>query len=183
MKIWKLKCVSDQYAGLLGTIDDVKRRQSFNGRPLAAEWTPVVAKKQEEDSQKELGDAPFENRIGLPVFSKRAVDTLYHLIAPYVEFLPLVCDAGAFYAVNVLPVLDAVDYAKAQYKMFPGTKRIMHFGAYAFRPEVVGKYPIFRLADEPLKKPFISDEMKETIDKARLKGMGTELVWDSDLTQ
>lgn len=82
MKIWKLKCVSDQYAGLLGTINDVKRRQSFNGRPLAAEWTPVVVKKQEEDSQKELGDAPFENRIGLPVFSKRAVDTLYHLIAP-----------------------------------------------------------------------------------------------------
>lgn len=180
MKIWKLKCVSNQYAGLQGTISDVKKRQSFNGRPLAAEWTPIVVKKHSMDSDKELGDAPFENRVGLPVFSERAVEALYPLIHQYVEFLPLICDEGNFYAVNVLPVLDAIDYSKAQYQLFPGTKRVMYFGVYAFRPEAVENYPIFRLTDEPLKKPFISDSVKNVIDKAGLKGMGAELVWDSN---
>ena len=40
--------------------------------------------------------------------------------------------------------------------------------------------PIFRLQDEVLRRPFVTDKVKEVIDRAKLKGMGEILVWDSE---
>lgn len=129
-----------------------------------------------------LGDSPFAVQVGgLPVLSKRAVNALEPILKGHAEFLPLICEEGDFYAVNVTTVLNATNWEKAKAIPFKNanTNKIMRFKKYAFLPEIVSDIPIFRLQDEVLRLPFISDRVADTIDAFQLR-IAKMLVWDSD---
>lgn len=144
MKIWKLRCVSNDDASLLGienvySFDEIR---SFNGRSLINEWKPIKVERihSKEDECKMLGDSPFAVQVGgLPVLSKRAVNALEPILKGHAEFLPLICEEGDFYAVNVTTVLNATNWEKAKAIPFKNanTNKIMRFKKYAFLPEIV----------------------------------------------
>lgn len=186
MKIWKLRCASNDYASLLGienvySFDEIR---SFNGRSLINEWKPIKVERirSKEDECKMLGDSPFAVQVGgLPVLSKRAVNVLEPILKGHAEFLPLICKEGDFYAVNVTTVLNATNWEKAKAIPFKktNTNKIMRFEKYAFLPEIVKDIPIFRLQDEILRLPFISNWVADTIDAFQLR-IAKILVWDSE---
>ena len=56
-------------------------------------------------------------------------------------------------------------YEKSIYKTFRDGKRIMSFKKYSFIPDAVDGVPLFKITDEKVRYPFVSDAFKETVEK------------------
>lgn len=179
MKIWKLDCDVDNYENLSRSDNlDLDILQSFDGRSLLKSWIPIKVKPMY------LGKRPFSNTPGflphIPVFDEKAISVLEQFLNGNSEILPLKCSVGKFYAINVTKIIRGIDYAKSDYKTFRDGKRIMRISKYYFDIEKVDKEDFFKLSDEPLKKPFVSDAFKSTVIDAGLTGFKFELVWNSE---
>lgn len=53
---------------------------------------------------------------------------------------------------------------------------------YCFQLEKVKDLKLFKLIDEPARKPFVTDEFARKIEEHNLTGFKLELVWDSEET-
>lgn len=180
MKIWKLRFEVDEYDNLMPvrafTADEI---QAFDGRKHKKRWKPLPVTRMDPEKGLELGDAPG---FTIPVFSKKALDILRPLIQDSVEELKLQFDEGEYYGINVISVLDVIDYDKSEYRKYSDGKRIMVFHKYVFRDvKEIRKHHIFKIMDEPTRWAFVSDEFKETVEKNNLTGFKFELVWDSEV--
>ena len=177
MRIWILDCDVDNYENLTWEQNvNIEYIQSFDGSKKADGWVPIKVKR--------IYDRDFSNVPGfsphIPVFDKETIDVLYDLLLENVEILPLECKYGNFYAINVIKVIDCIDYKKSKYKTYRDGKRIMRFTKYAFYEEKVKEIDIFKISDEPLKRPLVSDEFRKRVIDNNLKGFKFELAWDSE---
>lgn len=177
MKIWILDCDVNKYENLMWEKKlNIEEVQSFDGRKKINDWNPIKVKR--------MYDREFSNTPGfsahIPVFDEKALSSLRDLIEDNAEVLPLDCEEGDFYAINVTNVLDCIDYDKSQYKTFRDGKRIMRFTKYVFNPEKVTSQNLFKISDEPLKRPFVSDKFRKRIIECGLTGFVFELAWDSE---
>ena len=157
---------------------DLDEVYTFDGREKAKDWNPIQVKR--------MYDRIFSNSPGfsphIPVFDKKAVSILSDLIEGNAEILPLDCEDGEFYAINVTNIIECIDYEKSQYKTFRDGKRIMRFTKYVFQEEKIKNISLFKILDEPLKRPFVSDEFRKRVIENNLSGFVFELAWDSDVT-
>ena len=177
MKIWHLDFELDKFDNLIPvkelSLDEI---YSFNGDSKLDCWIPIAVKKMEN---KELSNAPgFYSHI--PIFDRITLEIVKDLIEGSVEVLPLLCSEGEFYAINVTEILNGIDYNKSQFKTYRDGKRIMRFVKYEFLKHIVNGKHIFKIVDEPLRKPFVSDEFRQRVLGNNLKGFKFELVWESD---
>lgn len=177
MKIWHLNFELDEFDNLKFKKDiDIDEIQSYDGRQKLIEWTPLEVVKMED---KLLSNAPgFYSH--LPVFDKKVLDVVGDLINDDVEILPLNCEHGNYFAINVVSVLDCINYEKSIYKTFRDGKRIMRFVRYEFISEKVIENHIFKIIDEPTRRPFVSDKFRQRILDSGLVGFKFELVWNSE---
>lgn len=178
MKIWILDCDVDNYENLTWKKElDIDFIQSFNGTEKIKNWNPVTVKR--------MYDREFSNTPGLsshiPVFDEKAISVLSDLLIKDAEILPLDCEDANFYAINVIKVLDCIDYEKSAYKTFRDGKRIMRFTKYAFKEKEVAGVNLFKIQEEPLKRPFVTEEFRKRVIDNNLKGFKFELAWDSEL--
>lgn len=178
MKVWKLKFELDEYENLIPdkefTVEDI---HSFDGKKQLQNWIPIKVKRMEPEKNLILSDAPG---FLFPVFSKRALDCLYSLIKSNIEILPLRFEENEYFGINVITVLDAIDYQNSDYKTFRDGKRIMAFKKYAFFNSKILNVPIFKIIDEKTRYAFVSDEFKKIVETNELTGFKFELVWESD---
>lgn len=178
MKIWQMQFDADNYDSFLPVEwPTVKEMQTFDGRCKKNEWIPLKVMRMHPERNLNLGDTPG---LFLPVFSKHAVDILFHLIEDSVELLELDFSEGQYFGIHVTNVLDVIDYDKSKYVMYSDNKKIMLFQKYAFRlcDELKNSH-IFKIVDEPLRWAFVSDTFKKKVEETDLKGFVFELVWDS----
>lgn len=176
MKIWILDCDVDTYENLTWKMGlDINFVQSFDGKEKMKDWNPVQVKR--------MYDREFSNTPGLsphiPVFDEKAINVLSDLLMGNAEILPLDCEDGIFFAINVINVIDCIDYGRSKYKTFRDGKRIMRFISYAFDEEKIKGMYLFKIKDEPLKRPFVSDEFRKRVVDSNLTGFKFELAWDS----
>ena len=89
----------------------------FDGQPLAATWRPrelVVARQKKRNP--DFPSVMLSRYI--PIFSARALEALYPLIAGSVEALPIACVPQPlpqpYFAIHVLDLVDCLDYDKSQ---------------------------------------------------------------------
>jgi len=178
MKIWQLNFELDKYDNLMPEKEfTVQEIQSFDGRKHLDNWNPIKVKRMEPEKKLELSDAPG---FLFPVFSQKAIDCLFPLICDNVEILPLEFDEKQYYGINVICVLEAIDYEKSEYKTFRDGKRIMAFKKYAFLADIVEKNSMFKISDEKTRYVFVSNEFKELVECNDLAGFKFKLVWDSN---
>lgn len=178
MKIWQLNFELDEYDNLIPIKDfTAEEIQSFDGRRHLNHWKSIKVKRMESEKGLELSDAPG---FTFPVFSRRAVECLESMISNNVELLPLDFNEGEYFGINVITVLEAIDYEKSIYKTYRDGKRIMAFKKYAFLPNIVENISIFKISDEKTRYAFVSDEFKQTVEINNLSGFKFKLVWDSE---
>lgn len=178
MKIWQLNFELDEYDNLIPVeAFSVREIQSFDGRSHLKEWKSIPVKRMEPERNLELSDAPG---FIIPVFSKTALKYLKPLIEPNVEILPLEFEEEEYYGINVITVVDGIDYEKSIYKTFRDGKRILAFKKYSFLPNKIEGIPIFKIPDERTRYCFVSDEFKDRVEINKLTGFKFELVWDSN---
>lgn len=178
MKIWKLNFELDLFDNFVPDKEfTVEEIHSFDGRTKLRNWVPIKVKRMEPEKNLALSDAPG---FLFPVFSQKALECLYPMIKNYVEVLPLKFEENDYFGINVINVLDAIDYEKADYKTFRDGKRIMAFRKYAFLSSAVRNMPIFKITDEKTRYAFVSSDFKKTVEDNGLIGFKFELVWDSE---
>ena len=178
MKVWILDCDADSFENLIISDESFNNLlKTFNGEEKNDGWTPIPVRKM-------YGDREFSNTPGfaphIPVFDNKAVSELSCMLKNEAEILPLHSENGTFYAINVTDVLDCIDYKESEYKTFRDGKRIMRFTKYSFIESIIKKHNIFKIKDEPLKRPFVSDEFKNIVQSSGLISFKFELAWDSE---
>jgi len=175
MRIWHLDFDVNEFENLQWVNLDIKEIQTYDGRPKSEGWIPRQVKR--------MYDRDFSNAPGLsshiPVFDRVAVEKLGEYLQGVTEVLPLDCNDGEFFAINVIEVLDCIDYNDSEYKSFSDGS-IMRFIKYVFNKEIVSGKHIFKIIDEPLARPFVSDEFKERVEESNLVGFKFELAWQSE---
>lgn len=77
----------------------------------------------------ELSDAPG---FTIPVFSRRAWECLEPLISKNVEILPLDFNEKEYFGINVITVLDAIDYENQFIKPIGMVKELWHLKSMFF---------------------------------------------------
>lgn len=178
MKIWQLNFELDEYDNLIPMREfSVEEIQSFDGRSHLKQWKAFPVKRMEPEKGLALSDAPG---FTIPVFSRRALECLEPLISENVEILPLNFEEKEYLGINIITILDAIDYENSIYKTYRDGKRIMAFNKYVFLPNIVENVPIFKISDEKTRYAFVSDEFKQTVEKNNLSGFKFKLVWDSE---
>lgn len=180
MNIWKLGFEVDLYDNLIARPEmGVNEFQSFDGRSKKNQWTSKVLTRMEPEKNLLLSNAPgFFSHI--PVFDKKAVDILNKYLKHTAEILPVYSKDGEFYIINIINVLDCIDYKKSKYRMFPNSDRIMIFQSYAFIEERLRGTDIFKIKDEPRRSAFVTDNFKNCVLENELSGFKFQLVWSGD---
>ena len=156
-------------------LEDIK---SFDGRRHLKDWKPLRLERFEPQKGLELGDAPgFYSHI--PIISKKAWECLKNLIDDEIELLSISFDEGEYFIINVLEILDCIDYERSEYKTF-SDGRIMRIKKYEFiRNEIYGKH-IFKLKDFAVNYAFVSDEFKSIVERNDLHGFKFVHVWSDE---
>lgn len=179
MKIWKLSSDVDNYDWVEPIpYPDLDYIQSFDGRKKAERWKISKFQRVYPEESLTLGDNP---NCFVPVFSKKAVDVLIPLIKDDSELLPIDFNEGTFFIINVITVLNVINYDKSDFIRFESSGRIMMFNKYVFNKsdELLGHH-IFKIKDEAINYPFVSDKFKSFVERNGLEGFIFELVWDSE---
>ncbi len=170
MNYYIYTCDTDNFDSLIldESIPD-RHLTCFNGTPLAGEWSPLPVRLYR---MKHRGN--FLRLKGhVPVFDERALEAIGPTTENFVEILPLSHnepDLAKIYAIHVLPILDCLDFNRADVRRF-NDGRLMSVWKYAFLEEVIGETPIFRIKDLVLNYVFVSDIFKDAVDVAELKGL------------
>ena len=100
-----------------------------------------------------------------------------------IEVLPLAFKEKPYWGINVVSVLDVLDYSKSIYRIFPNTNKIAIVEKYAIRNCAdLKNHNIFKIVDEPRGRSFVSEKFKNAVEQNNLTGFLFELVWDSDIT-
>lgn len=175
MKIYKLNFDVDNYDNLYIPGDvSADFYQMFDGNSIKGVWRKLKVKKISNKKERILGDAPG---FTIPVFSTKALNALLPLIKNDVEILPIDCDGLELYGINVLSVIDAIDYKLSDYETFRDGKRILAFHKYVFRSKQIKDRNIFKIPDERRREAFVSQLFYDTVVNNGLKGFKMELVW------
>lgn len=153
----------------------------FDGTPQAKSWWPRIMVRNHDNP---LGD--YVNKISSDVIilERKAIEKLRDIMGK-VEILPLECDFGDYWAINVLAVLECIDREKSMYKTFSkslrnGRPKIMRFIKYAFLQEVICGHHIFKNADEPKSAIFVDEVFVNTVNEHGITGFKFDLVWESE---
>jgi hypothetical protein len=179
MKIWKLTADVNNYDSMMADDSNYDYTEvTLDGTSRADGWEPVKLKRM---YGKGLPLSDFPHYYGDPIMSEKAINVLAPIIKDSVEYLPMMFDEKNYTMVNVIKVVNVVDYDKAVYKTFSDGKRILAFRKYIFRIcDDLLNNDIFKLVDEPRRAPFVSDRFKKYVEDNNLTGFEFELVWDSD---
>lgn len=117
----------------------------------------------------------------IPIFSERAIRALATYLDSNVELLPLKHPTQSFYAINVLRVIDALDYEKSEIEHVEGHPNfVRNVHRFVFKPEVIKDYSIFKIPEYKRLRVFVTDTFKEAVEANGLKGFTFELLWDSE---
>ena len=176
MKIWYL--LHDTNYEQLESVRDmpVEELRSFDGRSKIKNWKPLMVRPL-------IGKYPFADVSSvwyIPAISPKVVDLTKDLIEGQVEYLPTICVNHEYYMLNVINVVDAIDYSKAKAKFFSNSNRVMRFEKFAFYEEKLRGNHIFQLVEYPMSSIYVSDEFRQRIIDNGIKGFYFELVWDSE---
>lgn len=168
MKIYRLDFDVNNYKSIqLCDKVDGDFYQMFDGERLEKKWTIPDVCEYEEDIDLLDGDAPG---FIIPVLNKRALDLLWPIIKGDVEVLPLNKNGELLYGINVLSIIDAVDYELSTYRTYRDGKRIMSFKKISFKEDKVNDTNIFKVIDLKRGDIYVSEEFYNAVIKNNLKG-------------
>jgi hypothetical protein len=136
-------------------------------------------KEYPETAQPYLRDSDFTMYKGAIVLNARAVRVLSPLMGDAVELLPLQCEEGEFWLLNVLQVLDCLDRERTVFTYWPdgdvkGASKIF------FQAGCLEDRHIFRLPIHNYSRVYVSQAFKDLVDEHDLRGLRFELAqWET----
>jgi hypothetical protein len=153
--------------------------------PVAADWrSPPMCLRWdgfEEGGKAVACDFPIPDDSGAIVMSKRAKEALSDYLKPYGELLPLQCEEGQFWILNVTKVLDALDLAKSEWINVPGEPATLW--REAFLLDQIDGVPLFRLPPSFKKSgTYFTQQFLDVVASHKLLGLAGRSVWSEGTT-
>lgn len=186
MKIWEINTgdsidvsIEDD---LKPDIDALLRSISF-GEKIKHKWKPLKAvyKKKKGESF----HFPYLTP-GKLVLNDKSLSILKPLIVDLVEILPLQNAEYNFFICNVTNILDCVDHTKSVPIISRATNKVFSYEyMYLHEDMIIGseKRHIFKVPELVRTRIYVSDEFRNTVLDAGLKGLDFHQVWDSEFTK
>ncbi|WP_438348217.1 imm11 family protein [Paenibacillus sp. FA6] len=181
MKVYKLQNNHSKCMVLMTSDDDEGHPISsrFDGESKIKHWTPFKLK---TIYKKTYRDFPILIS-GKPVISERVKQVIAPFIENEVEFLPLLHDELELSMVNVINVLECVDWKRSDIRNYED-------GSFAGFNKLVfdfNKIPdntyIFKYKERAGTEVYVTELFKELIERNKLKGLDLTEVYDSEDTE
>lgn len=182
MKIWKLGVDFKDFKSYKLSNEDREFLLTFEKKIYASKST----KKSLENHMIELvegnvqGDFPkFWSFAGIPMISDNAKKVLYEILYPNTELIRLKTDDEMYYLINVLTILDAVDFEKSILEKLE-TGLVIGVQSYSFNKKLLQGHDIFKvyLNNKRMStEVFVSDKFKSIVEENKLKGFKFTEVW------
>lgn len=170
-----------KYANAVVSDENDALKLSFDGTSCINSWEEVKIKSPFKS--RKIADFMYYTQ-GTIIASQKAVKELYPLIGPYVEALPLQCDWGEYYALNVLALLDCIDYSASEYipfddkKTAAGVPKVLKITKHVFYEDRIRNIPIFKNVHRPRMPIYVNDDFVDLVVKLKLKGLEFKPVWE-----
>lgn len=174
MKIFELRARANDFQNLV--LADAKKYrvlELFDGTPRGRTWKPLAVRMMH--LERPSSDFP-SLATDVPVFSARAAKALEEWLLLSGELLPLLCDAGEYYAYNVTTRLPALDQKKSELTRFE-TGEIMMIDKPVFIRKIVADATIFKLTEKDISPVYVTDAGKRKIERAKVTGCRFREVW------
>ena len=122
--------------------------------------------------------------VGTVLFNQKAKDCLERVFGDYVEFVPAKYQDDIYYIVNVLNVIDGINYERSEFRK-TGDGKPYAVNKFSFKPNIVKNIPIFKVffwKNIYGSDIFVSQEVKDIVEANGLTGFSFEEVWRDDET-
>ena len=101
------------------------------------------------------------------------------------EMLPLSSKDGDYSVVNILTVLDCVDYVNSRYVSLKARAtdrypRILRFEKCSLLPEAIHGHHIFRIINHPKSRLYVDEVFVNEVVKQGITGFAFEQIWASE---
>ncbi|QAA34158.1 imm11 family protein [Clostridium manihotivorum] len=182
MKIWKIDKNVNDFAGFFLEDEDNKAiLEEFLDKGIYIDkWSELELRAC--DTDKPFADCLHLWSGGNPlIVSEKAKEIMSSKFNEHVQFLPMIYkrDNKNYYVMNILSIIDCVDYEKSDLKILMD-KYIIDVNKYCFN-ENAKKVPIFKIyLDGVIKRidSFVNDEFKNLIEDSGLEGFKFTEVFD-----
>ncbi|WP_202081757.1 imm11 family protein [Caldalkalibacillus salinus] len=176
MKIWLLNNNIDgyEYFGYKNEKDAKVFTFGFRGNRMADQWEKVELVTYENGKESDFPGFPT------PIFSSTAKQVLDEIISGAVEFLPIYHKNGTYYALNVINIVNGLDYNKSLLIRDKELDIVNDVKRYSFIEDVVRVESIFKLPEFRATRIFVTDLFKKRVEETGLVGFEFHEVWDSE---
>ena len=146
-------------------------------------WEPRQVWYHPAEFRSNKGIANFPGWSSGIVCDAEAITILKKLISEHAEFLPLAFTSSTiidttYSAINVLRILDCLDYKRSEFTYFKNTGNIRKVRKFEFKPNSIGGVSIFKLPILRSIRTYVTDEFKELVEDNNLTGLRFGKVWE-----
>lgn len=152
----------------------------FDGQPRSGSWKPVEMRRlkvSEQGNPLQPCDFPACSGGDMLIMSRAAREKIGSCLEQYGELLPLSCDEGEFWALNVTKLLSVLDESSSQLLRASDTGAILMIRKYSFRHADLGQADLFKLSQTIRGLIYVTDNFVELIKWSGLTGLEFVLVW------
>ena len=191
MRIYRMKADLDEKNVSFLDLLDLEAFMKFNkelrrGLPVSDEFRFVKLERDKSKTREtEFMDcSKLWITTGIVLFNQKAKDCLEGVFGDYVEFVPAKYQDDIYYIVNVLNIIDGLNYEKSEFEK-RDNGRPYSINKFSLRPNIVNNISIFKLfLEESIYSTeiFVSQEVKDIVEANGLTGFSFEEVWRDDET-
>ena len=191
MRVYRMEAdLAEKNVTFLGLLDHesfMKFDQELRrGLPVSDAFRFVELERDNSDlREKEFMDcSKLWIAVGTVLFNQKAKDCLERVFGDYVEFVPAKYQDDIYYIVNVLNVIDGINYERSEFRK-TGDGKPYAVNKFSFKPNIVKNIPIFKVffwKNIYGSDIFVSQEVKDIVEANGLTGFSFEEVWRDDET-
>ncbi|MNW39972.1 hypothetical protein D3C74_170740 [compost metagenome] len=180
MKVYELIChdKSMVLSGILDISEDHPFKCDLNGSSKKSIWKPMKVETLYKKTYKD-----FPNFGKDPVVSAKVRQIIEPYVKDQVEFLPISHAELDLYLINVLNIIDCVDWKRSDvHQMSDGS-----FGGFIKLALNFAKIPkdiyMFKIPEMATSWVFVTEAFKDIIEQHKLKGLDFSVEFDSEFTE
>lgn len=185
MKIWKMENELNGFESFqLSTKDKIFlkefRKKIQSGINIYNEFSNIEI--EIIDCGKKSDLPKFWTCSSVFLFSEQAKNCLEYLINDCVEFIPVKHKDVYFYLMNIISIVNAIDYSNASFRKL-STGLVVGLDKYCFVEKEIKGLDVFMTTlngNIYSTEVFVTSEFKNAVEQNNLQGFKFIEVWDSD---
>lgn len=152
------------------TPKDGYKSYMFDGVPVKERtFDKIYPSKYKDEINKPIGDV-FSVEISSFILNEKSYKALYPYLKNHSQIFKIKSDNKIFYVVNVIDIIDCLNYDKSELKYFSSSGRVMDVEKYVFKTEKLKNATIFKLPEFPKSISYVTEEFKKVVEENNIKG-------------